>query len=415
MSKIQIQSNFQPYRSQSRILKGILSTKVKHHVLVSSRQCGKTLLAMVLLLKWAVEEPNSYCLLVSPIFAQSKKTFKDLARAAGFDNPLVNSCNSADLIMTFKNGSTIRMVSAETDQNLRGLTLTHLVIDEAAYIKESLWTEVLKPAMMIRGKKVLFVSTPRGKNWFHKAYEWGEDPAFPDWNAYRITTEENPYISKEEIEQARKTLPRNTFMAEYMGVFLDAAGSVFSGYGKCCSVEAFGVPSPQEKYYAGLDLALANDYTVLTIFNSKGQMVDYHRENKTSWEEILDTVVAKLKFWNAECLVERNSIGSVVYEILRKKLGSKITSIHTGTNKNELIENLKHSLSSEFLQLPTEDLWPELHLELSIFTYKMLPSGKLSYSAPGGYHDDIVMSMAFANKQLKDKANKPIVAFPSYI
>ena len=370
-------------------------------------------MSMVLLLKWAIEEPNSYCLLVSPIFAQSKKTFRDLARAAGVNNPLVASCNSADLIMTFKNGSTIRMVSAETDQNLRGLTLTHLVIDEAAYIKESLWTEVLKPAFLIRGKKALFVSTPRGKNWFAKAFDWGTDPTFPDWSCYRITTAENPYINPEDIEQARKTLPKNTFLAEYMGVFLDAAGSVFNGYGKCCTLESWGKPQPGMKYYAGLDLALANDYTVLTVFDAKGNLVDYHRENKTSWEEIIDTVGEKIKQWNAECLVELNSIGSVVYEILRKRHGSKITSIHTGANKSDLIESLKHSLSTDFLKLPVENLWPEMHMELSLFTYKMLPSGKLSYSAPGGYHDDIVMSMAFANKQLKDKANRPLVAFPT--
>ncbi len=372
-------------------------------------------MSSVLLLKWAVEEPNSYCLLVSPIFSQSKKTFRDLARAAGHDNPLVASCNSAELIMTFKNGSTIRMVSAETDQNLRGLTLTHLVVDEAAYIKESLWTEVLKPAFMIRGKKALFVSTPRGKNWFAKIFDWGQDQSFPDWASYRITTAENPYINPDDIEQARRTLPQNTFLAEYMGVFLDAAGSVFNGYGKVCNLERFGVPDPRKKYYSGLDLALANDYTVLTVFDQDGNLVDYHRENKTSWEEIIDKVSEKIKFWNAECLVELNSIGSVVYEILRKRHGAKVTSIHTGTNKNDLIEKLKHSISEGKLQLPVESLWPEMHIELSIFTYKMLPSGKLSYSAPGGYHDDIVMSIAFANKQLADKANKPIVAFPSYI
>ena len=371
-------------------------------------------MSYVLLLKWAIENPNSYCLLVSPIFSQSKKTFKDLARACGHDNPLVNSCNSADLIMTFKNGSTIRMVSAETDQNLRGLTITHLVIDEAAYIKESLWTEVLKPACMIRGKKVLFVSTPRAKNWFHKAFEWGQDEAFPDWAAYRITTEENPYIPKEEIEQARKTLPQNTFLSEYLGVFLDDAGSVFSGYGKCCVLETFPAQRKEaEKYYAGLDLALANDYSVLTVFDTKGNMVDMFRENKTSWEQIIDKVSDRIKFWNCETLVELNSIGSVVYEILRKKHGSKVTSITTGTNKSDLIESLKNSLASGFLKLPIEDLFPELHTELSIFTYKVLPSGKLSYSAPGGMHDDIVMSMAFANKQLVHKANKPIIAFPS--
>jgi phage FluMu gp28-like protein len=306
------------------------------------------------------------------------------------------------------------MVSAETDQNLRGLTITHLVIDEAAYIKESLWTEVLKPACMIRGKKVLFVSTPRAKNWFHKAFEWGQDEAFPDWSAYRITTEENPFIPKEEIEQARKTLPQNTFLSEYLGIFLDDAGSVFAGYGKCCVLDQFPVQRKDgEKYYAGLDLALANDYSVLVIFDSKGNMVDMFRENKTSWEQIIDKVSEKIKFWNCETLVELNSIGSVVYEILKKRHGSKITSITTGSNKSDLIESLKNSLASGFLKLPQEDLFPELHTELSIFTYKVLPSGKLSYSAPGGMHDDIVMSMAFANKQLVHKANRPIVAFPS--
>jgi hypothetical protein len=370
---------------------------------------------MILLLKWAIEEPNSYCLLVSPIFSQSKKTFRDLARAAGPTNPLITSCNASDLTMTFWNGSTIRMVSAETDQNLRGLTLTHLIIDEAAYVKESLWTEVLKPACLIRGKKVLFVSTPRGKNWFKKAFDWGEDETFSDWCAYRITTEENPYIDQQEIDQARRSLPKNTFLAEYMGVFLDAAGSVFSGYAKNCTIETLSTPNPNDKYFAGLDLALANDYTVLTIFNSKGELVDYFRQNKTSWEEIIGEVITRIKVWNAQVLVEINSIGSVVYEILKKQLGSKIYSIHTGSNKSDMIEALKLGLSDGKLFLPTEELWPELHLELSIFTYKMLPSGKLSYGAPGGYHDDIVMSMAFANKLMKDKLNKPFVAFPSYI
>ena len=314
--------------------------------------------------------------------------------------------------MTFKNGSTIRMVSAETDQNLRGLTLTHLVIDEAAYIKESLWTEVLKPAFLIRGKKALFVSTPRGKNWFAKAFDWGTDPTFPDWSCYRITTAENPYINPEDIEQARRTLPQNTFMAEYMGVFLDAAGSVFNGYGKCCTLETFPVPKKEgERYYGGLDLALANDYTVLVVFDSKGNMVDYHRENKTSWEEIIDKVSEKIKFWNCETLVELNSIGSVVYEILRKRHGSKVSSIHTGANKGDLIEKLKHSISEGKIAFPIENLWPELHMELSLFTYKFLPSGKLSYSAPGGFHDDIIMAVAFANKILTDRANKPMVGF----
>jgi len=405
---IQIKSNFKPYAAQHRVLTSILEGKEKYHVLVSSRQVGKSLMALNLLLKWALETPNNYCMLVSPIFSQSKKAFLELAKAAGPDNPLIQSANATDLMMVFKNGSIIRMVSAETEQNLRGVTLTHLVIDEASYVKETLWTEILSAATMIRGKKVLFISTPRAKNWFFELHQRGLSPEYPNWCSYRINSEENPYLNQEELEIARKTLPQAVFLAEYMGVFTESGSSVFGNFSKCSVVSQFPQPEKNEKYYAGLDLALANDFTVLTIFDSKGRIVDIFRENKTSWEQIIQGVQDRIRKWNCQCLVELNSIGSVVYEQLRKSLGSRIKSITTGANKSDLIEALKLAFEEERIALPTEDLAPELHLELSTFTYKILPSGKLSYGAPSGLHDDIVMSLAFAWKCLQDSKTKQV-------
>jgi hypothetical protein len=227
---MEIRSNVTFYPAQVRVLDGITKDDVKHHVLVSSRQVGKTLIALNLLLKWALEKPDQYCLLVSPIWSQSKKAFLELAKACGPNNPLVVSSNASELTLTFKNGSIIRMVSGETDQNLRGITLTHLIIDESAYIRETLWTEVLRPACMIRGKKVLFISTPRSKNWFYEIYMQGESKESGDWRSYRITSEENPYLNKEELEQARKTLPAEIFAAEYMGVFTESGSGVFQSF-----------------------------------------------------------------------------------------------------------------------------------------------------------------------------------------
>jgi len=409
---IQIQSNFKPYKAQQRVLASILEGNEKYHVLVSSRQVGKSLMALNLLLKWALETPNNYCMLVSPIFSQSKKAFLELAKAAGPDNPLIQSANATDLMMVFKNGSIIRMVSAETEQNLRGVTLTHCVLDECAYIKESLWTEVLSAATMIRGKKVLFISTPRAKNWFFNLYERGQDPESPNWKSYRINSEENPYLNKEELEIAKKTLPPAIFLSEYMGIFTESASGVFSGYEKCAKLGELPEPDPKEKYYAGLDLALANDFTVLTILDSKGNLVHMFRENKTSWEQIIGRVEELIIKWNCQTLVELNSIGSVVFEQLKRSLGNKVKSITTGANKSDLIESLKLAFSDEKITIPKEVLMPVLHLELSTFTYKILPSGKLSYGAPSGLHDDIVMSLAFAWKSLQQRSG-PMVAVPT--
>jgi hypothetical protein len=407
---MEIKSNVNFYSAQQKVLEGITNDKTKHHVLVSSRQVGKTLIALNLLLKWALESKDQYCLLVSPIFSQSKKAFLELAKACGPNNPLVVSSNASELMLTFRNGSVIRMVSGETDQNLRGITLTHLIVDEAAYIRETLWTEVLRPACMIRGKKVLFISTPRSKNWFYNIYEMGMSTDHPDWKSYRITSEENPYLNKEELDSARKSLPAEIFAAEYMGVFTESGSGVFQSFGHCVNLDYLKTgPQQNKRYFAGVDLAIANDYTVVTIMDSEGNLVDWFRENKTSWEQIIDQVKEKLKIWNATAYVELNSIGSVVYEQLRKSLGAKVKGFTTTQqSKNDIIENLKLSFEDNLVSLPPEHIWPELHLELSTFTYKVLPSGKLSYSAPSGMHDDITMSLALCNQAYSESKRKSV-------
>jgi hypothetical protein len=143
--------------------------------------------------------------------------------------------------------------------------------------------------------------------------------------------------------------------------------------------------------------------------DSDGNVVDWFRENKTSWEQIIDQVKEKLKIWNATAYVELNSIGSVVYEQLRKSVGAKVKGFTTTQqSKNDIIENLKLSFEDGLVNIPPEHVWPELHLELATFTYKVLPSGKLSYSAPDGLHDDIVMSLALCNQALAESRRKSV-------
>jgi phage FluMu gp28-like protein len=406
---MQISTNFNPYPKQQEVLASILDSEARHHVLVSSRQVGKTLLGLNLLLYYAINYPDSYNVLVSPVFAQSKKTFEDLVKAAGVKNPIVASTNSSDLIMRFRNGSLIRMVSGESDQNLRGFTVSGiLVVDEAAFLPEHLWNYVLRPTTIIMGKKVLFISTPNGPNWFKDIYDYGIDPVFKDWISYRITSYDNPYLDKEILEMARLTLPEKAYQQEYLGVFVEGGGSVFE-FGECALLPHLQFsPKPGVKYYAGLDLALSGDFTVLTVLDDEGNLVDFFRENKTSWESIVSKVAEKIKKWNCFTLVEKNSIGSVIYEQLQKLCGPNNVGafITTQDSKQDIIEDLKLSFAKRHILIPTKDVLSILHLELSTFTYKMLPSGKVSYSAPSGMTDDCVMSLAIANRCLRTKKSK---------
>jgi fructose 1,6-bisphosphatase len=49
------------------------------------------------------------------------------------------------------------------------------------------------------------------------------------------------------------------------------------------------------------------------------------------------------------------------------------------------------------LELPSTNLFPALGEELEAFSYEVLPSGKIRYSHPSGFHDDCVISLGMAN------------------
>lgn len=410
---MEIRSNFVPYPKQLEVLQSILDPKVKHHVLVSSRQIGKTLMATNLLLYYAINSPGSYNVLVSPIFAQSKKCFLDLSKASGHNNPLIDSTNASELIMQFKNGSTIRMVSGESRQNLRGFTVSGiLVIDEAAFLDEELWNEVLMPTTVIRGQKVLFISTPNGYNWFKAIYEFGQSSEYPDWKSYRITSLDNPYMSQTVLDMAKLTLPEKAYLQEYLGQFVEGGGSVFD-FGDCATLEYYKPgPDKGKKYYAGLDLAIANDWTVLTVLDEQGNMVDFFRENKSSWEQIIGRVAEKIKHWSAYTLVEKNSIGSVVFEQLQKICGPNLVGAFNTTqeSKQDIIEDLKKAFAQHEIRIPTKMLNSQLHVELASFAYKMLPSGRIQYQGGSGVEDDSVMSLAIAHHCYRAKKSRGVYA-----
>ena len=67
-----------------------------------------------------------------------------------------------------------------------------------------------------------------------------------------------------------------------------------------------------------------------------------------------------------------------------------------------MIELLIESFNNEKIKIPSISLYEDMNYELSVFTFKILPSKKISYSAPSGKHDDNVISLAYANKCLKD-------------
>jgi hypothetical protein len=283
--------------------------------------------------------------------------------------------------------------------------LTYLVIDEAAYIKNNVWSEVLRATILVKGKKVLFLSTPKGRNWFYEMAMRGDSEDYPQYKTIKASSFDSPYISEEELVDAKNSLPDGIYRQEILAEFLDDGGEVFSSLEISSVLSSYPPFVSGQKYYAGLDFGRQNDYTVLMILNSNGEVVDFYRERQKSWDIIISEVVVKLKKWKPICFAEVNSIGDVLYEQIKKQYPAVQPFITNSDSKQNLIEDLIMGMNETKLKLPTKDLNPDLYKELSVFTYEYSPkTRRIKYGAPNGFHDDMIIALALSYHSFKKKA-----------
>ena len=396
---------FTPHKKQQEIINACLDDNVKYIIANCGRQVGKSFLGINIILKWLLEDNNSIGMWVAPIFAQSKKVFQELALSLA-SSGLTKSVNKSDLTITFINGSIMYFRSAEREDNLRGNTLTYLVVDEAAYIKNNVWSEVLRATILVKGKKVLFLSTPKGRNWFYEMAMRGDSEDYPQYKTIKASSFDSPYISEEELVDAKNSLPDGIYRQEILAEFLDDGGEVFSSLEINSVLNSYPPFVSGEKYYAGLDVGRANDYTVLTILNSNGDVVNIYKQRQNSWNIIVSEVVKVLRTYNARCIIEINGVGDPVYEQIKKQYSNVEPFVTTNDSKQNIIEELIMTMNEGKIKLPSKDLNPDLYKELSVFTYEYSPkTRRVKYGAPNGFHDDMVMSLAMANECFKKKIN----------
>ena len=396
---------FSPHSKQTEVIDLCLDETTKYIICCTGRQFGKTFLAMNIILKWALEDNGSVSMFVAPVYSQAKRVFSELVTAIA-GSGLTISTNKSELIITLINGSIIYFRSGEREDSLRGYTLDYLIMDEAAYQKEAVWKQVLRPTVLVRGKKVLFISTPKGKNWFSEIANMGYNGDYTQYRTYHATSYDTPYITQEELQEAKLSLPESIYKQEILAEFIDDGGEVFGNLKENCVLNVYPPKESNEKYFAGLDVGRANDYSVLTILNSKGEVVRLYRQRQNSWNVIVSEVVRNLKEYGARCLIEINGVGDPIFEQIKKQYPNVEAFITSNDSKQNIIEDLILNLNETKLRLPNQELNSDLYKELSTFTYEYSPkTRRVKYGAPSGFHDDMVMSLALANNCLKKKIN----------
>ena len=151
----------------------------------------------------------------------------------------------------------------------------------------------------------------------------------------------------------------------------------------------------------GVDLAETEDYTVMTVLDTTtNKIVHIDRFKGRDYPLQKKQIIAKAeRYNNARIVLDASGVGRPVYEDLRESGVFVEDFVFTGKSKEELIGKLIVAIEEKYIKIP--DI-PVLIDELKSFEYQYrnpktgLPLRTIRYSAPQGYHDDCVDSLALA-------------------
>ena len=132
---------------------------------------------------------------------------------------LIGKPNQTGLRVSLSNGSTIRFVSGETLDNLKGETLHGAIIDETGTQKPELWPQVIRPMLSTTKGWCSFVGTPKGFNAFYDIAEYAK--THDQWEFFHAPSTCNPLFTKEEFDLARSQMSDAEFAQEILAEFRD--------------------------------------------------------------------------------------------------------------------------------------------------------------------------------------------------
>ena len=359
----------------------------RFRVVMAGRQSGKTMVGIAEICHHAMSNPGAICWWVSPNYKVKPRSWRGILEF--LPASVIKKKNETESFVELGNGSQIWVKSADAEDSLVSESLDFAVCDEAGQWKESAFDRGIRPMFLARPNfRALLIGTPRGKNWFHRAWLRGKS-ADPLWDSFHWKSEDSPYTSKEELASVRRDTSLENYLQEYEADPLDNAAGVFRNFRAC--VRSLG--NPDAMSVIGLDLARKLDFSALIGMNASRQ-VFYIDRFQDEWSEQKRKVVSKSFLWNARVIADATGAGDQFVEDLRSHGVQVEGYIISNQSKQKLIDNLKIAFEQGTISIPND---PILLDEIESYEYEYdEETRRYKFSAPEGKHDDLVIALALA-------------------
>lgn len=394
-------TGFHPTEYQQKILED----ESQYVTIRASRQSGKTEVIAVKVLWHCLLNPDFQTLILAPTLRQSSIVFNKIDMYL-LKNSFLRSLakvHSRSYIQ-FDNGSEIYNLPGSSGDTIRGYSPKFVVVDEAAYIKDEVYT-ALEPSLAVTNGKIVLISSPFGKQ--GRFYE--SHTRLDYYSRYHVSYEDCPFINKDYIERERQNKTEMEFQQEYQADFVEEADTYFTiSLIKSCMTEITQETEAQTEfdYYLGVDPAWhGTDEAVYIVSKYKKDSnkvtagVHFEATSKKPLTDVMGRVQELNKrFKFKRIYFDATGLGAGVSDFLAEA-GLPIQEfIFTQQNKVELYSNLKRLFEQKKIEIPDE---PKLIWQLAELQYQYTSNGSMSLHHPdkANAHDDypdaLVLSVWF--------------------
>lgn len=190
-------------------------------ILVAHRRAGKTVAAINDTIEKALYNPRpdpryGY---IAPMYRQAKDiAWLYLKQYAAPFSPQVMESELSVVLRALPNNPKITLYGADNPDAFRGMYFDGVVLDEFGNIKESVWKEVLLPALIDRRGWATFMGTPNGPNHFRDMHYASLEMA-DRWHNSFLPATVTGVIPQEDLDEMRRIMDPEQFAQEMMCSF----------------------------------------------------------------------------------------------------------------------------------------------------------------------------------------------------
>jgi phage FluMu gp28-like protein len=374
------------------------------------RQSGKSFTVSVLLLHYALTNPNSYIAVVGPSWRQTKLIVR---RINGFLTKLPQKWYGKPkmTMVELSNGSRIECFP-NNPETIRGPTLDIVYCDEMNFIPndEEMFDAIMWTLVTKKHGKFICSSTPWNSDSIFWRI-WNEEP-FKDYAKTHITWREaqepNGPLSQKMLEQIRLQYEGDhwRWVREMEAEWSEDIDHWLSQslIASCVNSEVELVSMEEHingDFAVGVDLGKHQDYSVVAAVEKTGVGVlnlvhCYQFPLETPYATVIGYLKALTGKWSqiSRIYVDKTGVGDpIVEEMVRAGLPPVEGVTFTESMKEQIATMFKQNMVEKLLQMPYDR---EIINELNVERFELTKAGRIKYAHPEGTHDDRFWAITLA-------------------